>query len=71
MGNERVEEMKARIRSEYPQLARIIDSAEERTAAVQWDIACLAFDFGFGCGITYGLEQSAKITGFVMDRLLK
>lgn len=61
-----------KLAEEFPELARLVEQWPDNDAkGAVWQVVRLAYDFGFGHGVTHGLEQSAKITSFVMDRLLK
>lgn len=61
-----------KLREEFPELTRIIDGWPDQDArGAVWQVARLAYNFGFGRGITHGLEQSAKIAGFAADGLVK
>lgn len=56
---------KKKIVAEFPVLARRIerDWPYPPHQEAVWQIVCLAYDCGFGQGITHGIELSSKIMG--------
>ena len=67
-----IKETKVKIESDYPALAKLINGWPDHYGSEKraiWDMVWLAFDFGFGQGLTAGLEQSLKATDFAMDML--
>ena len=74
-----LKEIEARIRAEYPEFAKIIDTHWPKVPGLLtlggeegkqlWQIICAAYDFGFMKGLTHGLEQYAKTMDFALGKI--
>lgn len=61
---------KDKLAEEFPELVKIIDRWPDQAGkGAVWQIARLAYDFGFGRGMTHGLKQGDKIMGWALEQL--
>ena len=65
-----LKEIEAKIRSEHPDFAELIDScpSQDQRETI-WRFACSAYDLGFMRGMTHGLEQHAKVMDFALGKI--
>lgn len=66
-----LKQIEAKIRAEHPLFAQLVDGKgsliNERERF--WEFICAAYDFGFLKGMTYGLEQQAKLMEFALGKI--